>query len=140
MSVVKIRKVDGDDADLDMLHRETFEFPIEPLLSIELGTWWLGYDGEHPIAFCSLHPSQRFGNAGYFSRAGVLPSHRGFGLQKRLIRVRLREAKRLGYNVVYSDTTDNPASANSLIRCGFHTYSPASPYSYSTSIYWRKFL
>jgi hypothetical protein len=49
----------------------------------------------------------------------------------------VRKARELGWNWVITDTTDNPASANSLINAGFKIYTPSSPWSYKHSIYWK---
>jgi predicted acetyltransferase len=67
----------------------------------------------------------------------VLPSHRGFGLQKKFIRVRIRQAKALGLNWLITSTYDNPASANSLISCGFKMFNPTNPWMAKNTSYWR---
>jgi GNAT superfamily N-acetyltransferase len=77
---------------------------------------------------------------GYLCRAGVLESHRGRGLQKRLIRVRERKARKLGWTHVVTDTYENPASANSLIKCGFRSYLPRNPWGAKGVAYWIKRL
>ncbi len=111
--------------------------PLHPIL----GFWWIAYaeDGQ-PAAFASMKPSIRWQETGYLSRSGVLEPHRGNGLQKRLIRVRVRKARELGWKWLLSDTSDNPESANSLISCGFRMYTPSQPYGLKTSVYWRKRL
>ncbi len=103
------------------------------------GWWWLCYtDAGIPIGYAGMVPSRRWQETGYLSRAGVLEQHQGQGLQKRLIRVRITKAKQLGYKWLLSDTSENPASANSLIACGFKMYEPSSPYGLETSLYWRR--
>jgi len=108
------------------------------------GCWWIGYDGELgglPVAFASLHPSIQWGDAGYLSRSGVLPSHRGQGLQKRLLRVRERRAKALGLTWLISDTASyNVASSNNLAACGYKLFRPSNPWGHEDAIYWRKEL
>lgn len=76
----------------------------------------------------------------YLWRAGVISIHRGKGLQKRMIRVREALARKLGGEYMISDTNLNPESANNLIKCGYLTYNPSSPYGFETAIYWRKKL
>lgn len=76
----------------------------------------------------------------YFSSAGVLADHRGNGLQRRLIAVRLRYAKSIGAVEVVTDTRDNPISANNLIACGFRCWTPLYPWSYTDAVYWKKYL
>jgi GNAT superfamily N-acetyltransferase len=104
------------------------------------GYWWIAYDGEMPIGFAGLVQSSRWYDTGYLCRSGVLRSHRGKGLQKRLLRVREMKARRLGWNWLISDTYQNPPSANSLIKCGFQTFTPSRPWSFDAAIYWRKKL
>jgi GNAT superfamily N-acetyltransferase len=71
-----------------------------------------------PIGFAGLQRSQRFYDTAYLCRSGVMPEHRGHGRQFRLIRVRELQAKRSGWRYCITDTTDNLASANSLIKAG----------------------
>lgn len=98
--------------------------------------WWVVYD-PHPVAFAGLLPMDDFG---FLCRAGVLPSHRGQGLQRELIKRRLKEARRLGLKMVITYTMFNPASANSLIACGFRMYTPEWTWGGDTAQYWRKYL
>ena len=110
--------------------------PLDP----DEGWWWIGYDGEFPVAFCGMKESKRFSNGVYMSRSGVTYYYRGHGLQKKMLRIRDRFAKNNGYEWAFSDTTDNPASANSLIACGYKLYDPSIAYGLDTTIYWRKLL
>lgn len=104
------------------------------------GWWWIGYDGPLAVAFAALHPSSQWSDAGYLSRAGVLPSHRGQGLQRRLLRVRERRARALGLGWLVSDTRFNPPSANNLIAAGFKTFEPSKPWGDDCTTYWKKEL
>lgn len=107
------------------------------------GYWWIAYDGAMPVAFCGLtfwgmaHPSKQT-DAGYLCRSGVLHSHRGRNIQKRMLRVRERKARGLGWNWLVSDTFNNPASSNSLIACGFRLFIPAYRWGLPGALYWRK--
>lgn len=101
------------------------------------GDWWIALNGKEPAGYAGMIPSVRVANAGYLCRAGVLPKFRGHGLQKKLIRLRVAHAKRLGWSVVFSDTIENPASGNSLIACGFRLYYPDKPYGSDGALYWR---
>jgi GNAT superfamily N-acetyltransferase len=89
------------------------------------------------VAFAGLVRSMVWTDTGYLCRAGVLDDFTGHGLQKRLILARVKQAKKLGWNWVITDTTDNPASANSLINAGFKIYTPGNPWSYKHAIYWK---
>ena len=105
------------------------------------GWWWIVYDALNlPCAFAGLIPSVRWSDTGYLCRAGVIPNCRGQGIQKRLIRARVRQAKALGWNWLITDTYENPASSNSLIACGFKLFEPSKPWGAIGTLYWRKKL
>jgi len=137
-----IRRVDGSKdnqaALLTWLQIEILSG--DDTLPTNIGWWWVLYCDDQPIGFCSLRPSAYWLDTLYLCRAGVLPQYRGKGLQKRLIRVRERYAKRLNVNWLISDTYNNPASTNSLIRCGFQMYIPTKKYGAEGTCYWRKRL
>ncbi|MBS4046580.1 MAG: GNAT family N-acetyltransferase [Alphaproteobacteria bacterium] len=140
-----IREVDTADSEIsetiEKLHRITLrEDEVPDLLR---GHWWLVYNGVgQAVGYCGLYPSYRYANAGYLIRAGVAAKHRGNGLQKRMIRVREAKARRLGWDWLFSDTCENPASANSLAACGFRMFEPKLPWNsnHKLALYWRKRL
>jgi GNAT superfamily N-acetyltransferase len=123
----RIRIVDASDDDiadtLADLHRLTF-FDAAPLPQFELAAWWLAYHGNEPVVFAGVVPSTHIRNGGYFSRVGVLQRHRGRDLQCRLMRVIEARARRIGWDSIVSDTTDNPVSANNFIRAGYRLFEP----------------
>jgi len=102
------------------------------------GHWWIISDA-HGVAcaFAGVVPSSRWTDTGYLCRAGVIPTHRGYGLQKRLIRARIRQARSLDWNWLITDTFHNPASANSLISTGFKMFEPTKPWGANGTLYWR---
>lgn len=109
--------------------------PLNPLE----GHWWLAYDEDQPIGFAALLPSVRWGDCGYLARAGVLTSHRGKGLQRRMLAARERKARALGWKWLITDTAHwNVASANSLIARGYRVFKPSEPWGWDTATYWRK--
>lgn len=135
-----IRKVDiRDSANVNVimfLQRKIL--PSDNAYKPDHGHWWIAYaECGKPVGFGGLVRSIRFSDTGYLCRAGVLDAFTGNGLQKRLIEARVRKAKELGWNWVITDTTDNPASANSLINAGFKVYTPGDPWSYKHAIYWK---
>jgi GNAT superfamily N-acetyltransferase len=109
------------------------------------GYWWLVWPTayqEGAVAFAGMRPSLQWDDRGYLCRVGVLPWHRGHGLQRRLLRVREAKARRLGWTSVHTDTTDNIPSSNSLIKAGYTLFRPAlrwGPHAHGT-LYWRKAL
>ena len=112
--------------------------PYDRVYPTDSGHWWVVYTQTGiPVGFAGMRRSYQWGDAGYLCRAGVLPEYQGHGLQKRLIDVRIRKAKALNWAWLITDTTDNPASANSLISKGFKLYEPSVPWGYKHSLYWR---
>lgn len=56
-----------------------------------------------------------------------------------MIRVREAYAKRLGWSYVITDTTDNPPSANTLIRAGYKLFKPRHPWGpLAETLYWKR--
>jgi predicted acetyltransferase len=101
------------------------------------GYWWIATKNGVDIGFAGLIHSSRWSDCCNLIRAGVVPDHRGQGLQKKFIRVRIRQAKALKMNWIVTSTYDNPASANSLIACGFKMFNPSKPWMAKHTSYWR---
>jgi GNAT superfamily N-acetyltransferase len=136
-----VRRVEGPRWAETLLKVQKQTLPHDDTLDPATGLWWLAWGEDGAVAgFASLHPSKRWLETGLLSRAGVLLHYQGHGLQKKLIRARERFARRLGWGWMISDTTDNPASANSLISCGYRLYEPRWPYRVKETLYWRKRL
>lgn len=106
------------------------------------GWWWLAWSGAEPVGFAQLTPSKTLHGWGYLARVGVLPWHRGKGIGGRLVQVRERFARRLGYEGLRTDTYsfDNASSSNVLARLGYEIYNPKRPWAFKHSLYWRKWL
>ena len=147
--VYRIREVDGLDEDITEtlrdLHDECFGDSAPNLNStdIERGHWWLAFaiDERREIAgFCGLTPTYADPSLGYLKRAAVRKEHRGAGLQRRFVRVREGKARRLGMRGIITDTSDNPSSANNLIRCGYRMFIPENPWGFKHTCYWTKDL
>lgn len=140
-----IKAVDADDPhyrdEIIDLHDLTF-FDVAVRPDLPRGYWWLVYapDAALPVAFCGLTEALATPGTGYLKRAGVLRAYRGQGLQRRLITVREKKARKLGLDTMITDTTDNPPSANSLIHAGYRVFEPAYRWAFRHSIYWKKDL
>jgi len=112
--------------------------PSDAPMEVDRGHWWIAYTEEgKPVGFAGLIRSAQWSDAGYMCRAGVLPKYQGHGLQKRLIHARITKARSLNWSWLLTDTTDNPASSNSLIAMGFRLYIPSIPWGLKNSLYWR---
>lgn len=114
--------------------------PFDEPVDTNFGCWWIASEDGRDIGFAGLTRTVSWVDCGYLCRAGVVPNCRGQGLQKKFIRVRIRQAKALGWKWLVTDTTDNPASANSLIACGFKIFEPTKPWGFANTIYWRRKL
>lgn len=142
--MIRLRKVDvaeyGDT--IRLLERWTFpDDDPEPLT----GDWWVAtvedaLHGELCVGFCALKYAG-YGSRGFLAAAGVLPAHRRRGLHRRMIRVRERAARALGYERLITYTApDNLASANSLIRAGYLLYRPKDEWGVRGALYLYKDL
>ncbi len=112
--------------------------PLDTVLSPKNGWWWMAYCDGRLAGFAAMLQSSKIPEAVYLARAGTLEAFRGRGLQKKLIRERLKFAKDLGMTQAITDTTDNVASANALIATGFRMFEPDDPWGSPNTLYWRK--
>lgn len=112
----------------------------EPIEDPENHVWFVGYDNGKPICYASFKLlSDVDAGTAFLSRCGVLGSHRGQGLQKRLIRARERAAAALGAKVMLTYTASwNAPSINSLFSCGYRAYMPASKWAGGDAVYLTK--
>lgn len=130
-----------DESDLRVLinlHKACL--PSDYFPNFKTAYWWVMYDKDKPIAFCGLSSVTSWPQAGYLCRSGVIDEYQGRGLQKKLIRLRERKARKIGWEWLISDTTNNLPSSNSLISCGYKLYEPQVKWAYGHSLYWRKRL
>lgn len=142
MKRLPAKLVDGtrpkNNAILQFLQLETL--PYDPLVDPAEGYWWLVRKGSHPVAYLGMTKVNDQPDWGYIARVGVMPDCRGKGIQKHLMRVAERHARRIGWTRLISTTLNNPPSANSFIACGYRTYEPEGPWGYTGTIYWYKDL
>lgn len=126
------------------LHARLFPTLIFPYP--HYGDWWVAWHGDVPVAFSHQEPTTYYPNSGYFGRVGVLPGHRGHGLQMRLMRAGEWKAKRVhGWEALYSDTTRNPHSAANLRKLGWVEFDPNADKKVGWQVnrytkFWRKEL
>lgn len=105
------------------------------------GDWWVAWKDNTPVAFAHMAPTTYYPNSGYFGRVGVLPAHRGHGLQYRLMRAVERHARSAHqWDALYSDTTRVPHSAANFVRRKWVQFQPENPWGTKATIYWRKEL
>ena len=135
-----IRKVNGKSKrvqnTLARLQKEIL--PSDVPCDVTEGHWWIVYtDTNKAVGFAGMKQSNQFTDCAFLHRAGVCDDHTGNGLQARLIKVRINKARIMSFNWAVSDTSKNPASANSLINCGFKMYRPSKPWGWEWTCYWR---
>jgi N-acetylglutamate synthase-like GNAT family acetyltransferase len=135
-----IRKVRTESEKLSVSLLNELLFPLDPPIKLADGvtTWWICRHDETQdiVGFCGLRPSVVKPVVGDLERAGVLPDHRGNGLHRRMIKVRIAECKKQGWVSAVSWTYNNPSSANNLIGEGFRTYKPRKPWGADGAVYW----
>jgi len=101
-------------------------FPIDAPPAIAGAEWIIGWDGGTPAAYCAWKTVEHDGvPVGFHYRGGVLPDHRGHGLQRRMLRLREDRMREHGLTaaVTYTDA-DGAASMRSLIAEGYRPYVP----------------
>lgn len=120
-----------DEELVRRLHKETF--PADDFYESEKNIYWVAiakYSSkpDEPVGFAIMTEIDK--SIVFLSRAGVVWKARGKGLQKRLIRVRVNHAKKMGYKkaITYTAIT-NISSFVNLLKCKFKPYLPE--YSYA---------
>lgn len=111
----------------------------------EENTFWLAKLDGKPVGFCSAYYHESLGCV-FLSRAAVMTTANGLGLQRRMIRARVAWARTLaGCNrVVTYCAPRNYLSLVNLLRCGFKFYDPAdvgaANYGVAGAHYFRLYL
>jgi len=94
---------------------------IGAAVGLDAWTFWVAYAGDEPAGAAGLFVDE---GAGYFGYGATLPEHRGKGAQGALLAARIRRARELGCDAVYTETgelrSDLPsASYRNILRAGF---------------------
>lgn len=119
---------------IENLHQQCF--PGEDFYEHDKNKYWVAMDRDGVALGFGI--ATDFGNGVYFlSRSGVLAKYRGKRIHERIIKVRIRDARRRKFKSVITYTAkENHASVNNLIRCGFLSYTPADKYVGDDFNYW----
>ena len=140
---IRIRRAHDDELD-ELADMDRVCFPHDDPPPLDAPTWWVAaaHHGSRPPELCAYAGAYRSSfvvpDAVYLSRIGVLPEARGLRVSERLISAVVRWARTQG-SVIITDT-NNPASANAHIRCGFRLFEPPWRWALSDSIYLRRLL
>lgn len=123
---------------LKKIHGSTFEEDVD--LPLEDLMWGL-FDKKTKalVGYAAMGFSKHKDQAA-FTACAIKKSYRGHGFQKRLIRHRIKEAKKMGIPRIVTHTVYNPPSENSLISCGFKLYRPRVEWAGEYANYWYKTL
>lgn len=121
---------------MDIMKMQIECFPEDDIYLPERGWWWIVYCRKQPAAFAGMVIVKDSPEMAYFPRAGVLVKHRGLGMQRSLIDIRILKAEELGLVKCITTTYDNPQSGNNLIRCGFKLYEPVEGWGREGTNYW----
>ena len=131
------------DLPVAVLALDEICFPHDDRINPADSLWWIVWHGKQPVAYAGLRLCQAEHNLGlaFLCRVGVVPAHRGRGLQKRLIRIREAAARRLAVTELITYCVPwNCPSLNSLISCGYKFYRPTTKYGGAGAVYLRKVL
>ena len=141
----KVRRIatpdDIAEEDIKLLNRlEIRTLGVESLCDKKGSYWWYAYCDDEIAGFAGLLHYPEL-DCSFLYRAGVLKYFRGNGLQRRMIGVREKQAKRDGYSRIVSYTSyDNIHSANNLIKCGYKLYKPKWDWGVENALYFEKEL
>ena len=95
---MKIQRVDARQSAvqtrLSVLQKKCL--PFDKQYDTTNGHWWIATKNGVDCGFAGLIYSAWWSDCGYLIRCGVVPDMRGQGLQKKFIRVRIRQAKEIG--------------------------------------------
>lgn len=106
---------------------------------LRTSTWWVAWCSGHPAGYCGIQ--QWPDGTAFLNMVGVLESYRGFGLQKRMIKIRESYAKQRGTDIIYTYTAPfNAASMRSLITCGYRPYESPTEWAGEEFVYWSRKL
>jgi GNAT superfamily N-acetyltransferase len=125
LDVVEIGPERGPD--FGRIVRAAYGLPpeMEPIVAsaTERDGWtcWLALADGEPAGAAALFVDD---GAGYLGYAGTVPEHRGKGAQSALVAIRIRRARELGCDAVFTETgallPDRPsASYRNILRAGF---------------------
>lgn len=124
MTTIRIRR----EHDLEWLrevHRLAFPDDVWPG---DENAFWVAVRGDELLGFASARPLRRLNCTLELTRCAVVASAHGKGLQRRLLAVRERYARRHAMRTVTTYTTrDNLPSITNLIRAGYRFAECRSP-------------
>ena len=135
-----IRRAGPDDIEaIEAMDRVCFPFDRPYMFSWDKNVSWIVEEGGEYVAYLSAHPLRN--GVWFFSRVGVMPSHRGQGLQRKLMTAMERHGRREGWReiVTYCVGRNGHSIAN-ILEAGYRTYEPRKSYVGWQCVHMRKRL
>jgi len=135
-----IRRATQDDIEsIEQMDRVCFPFDKEYMFSWEKNVSWVSIDKSELVGYLSVHPLRR--GVWFFSRVGVMPSHRGQGLQRKLMATMERHGRAAGWRSIVTYTAGhNGYSTHNILSAGYRTYEPRKSYVGWECVHMRKKL
>jgi ribosomal protein S18 acetylase RimI-like enzyme len=139
---IKIKKIGKVELKSDIYHKieeiDNICLPGSGIYWSNNPIWWVVYDNKDIVGYAGYQKSVNYNNTAYLCRSGILSKYRGLGLQRKLIKSRLRDICINGYSAAITDTTNNIYSSNNLIKCGFTLFIPKYFWGFNQTLYWRR--
>ena len=135
-----IRRATPDDIEaIEAADRVCFPFDKPYMFAWDKNASWVAHDKEELVGYLSAHPLRN--GIWFFSRVGFMPSHRGQGLQRKLMTVMERHGRREGWREVVTYTVGrNGYSTANILEAGYRTYEPRKSYVGFQVVHLRKKL
>ena len=142
LTLRRLQKVSGAE---DLSHEDATTilrldrrcFPEDKPPTLRPCVWWLAYDGRKPVGYAGILD----GGDGVFElvRVGVVKSHQGKGLGRRLLKARLDWAQKQHPDprVITYASAHNYQSLNNLIAQGFRVYDKKDGLPRFVYMHWR---
>ncbi len=135
-----IRRANSDDIEaIETADRVCFPFDKPYMFAWEKNVSWVAHEKGELVGYISAHPLRN--GVWFFSRVGVMPSHRGQGLQRKLMSVLEKHARREGWREIVTYTIGgNGFSTRNILASGYRTYEPRKSYVGWEVVHMRKRL
>lgn len=136
-----IRRATPDDIEaIEAADRVCFPLDKPYMFGWEKNLSWVATDNKGEIVgYLSAHPLKR--GVLFFSRVGVMPCARGYGLQRKLMGAMERHARADGWREIVTYTVGiNGWSTRNILAAGYRTYEPRKSYVGFEVVHMRKRL
>jgi GNAT superfamily N-acetyltransferase len=135
-----IRRATHDDIEsIEAADRICFPYDTPYIFAWEKNVSWVAMKGGELAAYLSAHPLRN--GVWFFSRVGVMPGHRGEGLQRKLMTAMERHGRKSGWHSIVTYTAGgNGYSTRNILAAGYRTYEPKKSYVGYEVVHMRKRL